>query len=544
MRLKCVGLHDAPLTMIDTKLTRPRCSGMQSYSVGDLVVDGSRRQVTRDGQEIALGGLTFDLLYVLACEAPGFVSNDELMRRVWPKLVVGPETVSQRVKRLRDALGDDSKSPRYIEAMRGRGYRLIAPTAMLAGAAAMVPSLTTRELPAAARGLRIPRWIALAGLGVLLVAAGLWVVALQHRPGAASHTQSALVRNPAAERLYLRAVALGHSGSTRNSIEAFQLLDQAIELDPRFARALAYRARGHMIFAAMGNPVPHVLEDAERDAGEALGIDPNLADGHWALGVNDAARGNWLSSEGHFRRAIALSPSEPELRADYAVFVLETAGRLRAAIAASDDAYRLAPTSPFIRALAAAAYSFAGQDHEALSLLVTTQPDEPHDTQLPSLILGTAAVRAGRFDEAADRVIPTLASALRTSGGDAVLRKLYSTIATSAARPAAVAALREWLGKLRRNEFDPAAAKVFITVLAQNGRLDDAFAIADRLLDELGNQGTVGDAWGLLWTPELSAFRRDPRFQRLVERLKLPDYWRHVGPPDACRFEADQLDCS
>ena len=58
--------------------------------------------------------------------APDLVSLDDLMQRMWPCLVVGVETVSQRVMKLRAALADDSKEPRYIVGVRGRGYRLVA----------------------------------------------------------------------------------------------------------------------------------------------------------------------------------------------------------------------------------------------------------------------------------------------------------------------------------------------------------------------------------------------------------------------------------
>src|SRR5262249_20723690 len=37
-----------------------------------------------------------------------------------------PETIVQRVKLLRGALGDDPRAPRYIEGVRGRGYRMVA----------------------------------------------------------------------------------------------------------------------------------------------------------------------------------------------------------------------------------------------------------------------------------------------------------------------------------------------------------------------------------------------------------------------------------
>jgi adenylate cyclase len=95
--------------------------------VGDLLVEPGLGRVTRGGKEIPLPKLSFELLLALTRAAPNLLSLDALMGKVWPGLVVSPETVSQRVKLLRDALGDDPKAPRYIGGLRGRGYRLIAP---------------------------------------------------------------------------------------------------------------------------------------------------------------------------------------------------------------------------------------------------------------------------------------------------------------------------------------------------------------------------------------------------------------------------------
>ncbi len=97
------------------------------YRVGDLLIDTGRQRVTRDGNAIALPKLSYDLLIALVRAAPNLLSIDALMGEVWPKLVVSPETVSQRIKLLRDALGDDPRNPRYVEGLRGRGYRLIPP---------------------------------------------------------------------------------------------------------------------------------------------------------------------------------------------------------------------------------------------------------------------------------------------------------------------------------------------------------------------------------------------------------------------------------
>lgn len=97
------------------------------YRVGDLCVLPGIQRVLREGREIALPRLSFNLLRALIRAAPNTLSVDELMDRVWPGLVVSPETVTQRIKLLRDALSDDSHAPRYIGLVRGRGYRLLLP---------------------------------------------------------------------------------------------------------------------------------------------------------------------------------------------------------------------------------------------------------------------------------------------------------------------------------------------------------------------------------------------------------------------------------
>ena len=94
--------------------------------MGDLRVDTGQARVRRGDVEIALPRLSFDLLLALIEAAPRIASIDELMERVWPGLVVSPETVNQRVSLLRAALEDDPKGPKYIAVVRRRGYRLVA----------------------------------------------------------------------------------------------------------------------------------------------------------------------------------------------------------------------------------------------------------------------------------------------------------------------------------------------------------------------------------------------------------------------------------
>lgn len=94
--------------------------------VADLVVDLERRSVRRGAQMLDLPDRSFRLLEALIRHAPEQVSKDELIAAVWDDAVVSDETLAQRVRLLRQSLGDDSQNPRYIASVRGRGYRLVA----------------------------------------------------------------------------------------------------------------------------------------------------------------------------------------------------------------------------------------------------------------------------------------------------------------------------------------------------------------------------------------------------------------------------------
>jgi len=97
----------------------------RQFRVHDLHVDLDRERVSRGNQFIGLPALSFRLFAVLISRAPYKVSKDDLIREVWGDVVVGDETLAQRVRLLRQALGEDSQNPRYFSSVRGQGYRLI-----------------------------------------------------------------------------------------------------------------------------------------------------------------------------------------------------------------------------------------------------------------------------------------------------------------------------------------------------------------------------------------------------------------------------------
>lgn len=97
----------------------------QRLRIDDLVLDPGTRRIYRSEEVIELPRLSWRLLMTLVNAAPDIVTHDELCDRVWPGRVVGPETLTQRIKLLRRSLGDAASEPRYIGAARGVGYRLL-----------------------------------------------------------------------------------------------------------------------------------------------------------------------------------------------------------------------------------------------------------------------------------------------------------------------------------------------------------------------------------------------------------------------------------
>jgi TolB-like protein/DNA-binding winged helix-turn-helix (wHTH) protein len=143
----------------------------QAWQAGDLRIDPEMQSVERAGQLIALPPLSFNVLLALVQAAPKFVSNDALMTQVWIGQIVSLETVTQRIKLLRDAIDDDPRKPRYIEGQRGRGYRFVAPVARLPPAP---PPQSTAEGPRAR--VRKPEWIAASLSAALLLGVGGWLL--------------------------------------------------------------------------------------------------------------------------------------------------------------------------------------------------------------------------------------------------------------------------------------------------------------------------------------------------------------------------------
>lgn len=113
----------AVLRRLDLKAPVP---GVTAYRRGELEIDAAAREARVAGRRVRLTGTEWRLLEVLVANAGWVVPHDRLAARVWGREDPADlESLRVFVRRLRAKLGDDAAVPRYLETMRGVGYRML-----------------------------------------------------------------------------------------------------------------------------------------------------------------------------------------------------------------------------------------------------------------------------------------------------------------------------------------------------------------------------------------------------------------------------------
>ena len=96
--------------------------------VGDLYVDPGTHQAILNGESLAVTRQEFDLLLALARSSGRVLSRESLLLEVAERdFEVFDRSIDVHISSLRKKLGDDAKSPRWIETVRGVGYLLKRP---------------------------------------------------------------------------------------------------------------------------------------------------------------------------------------------------------------------------------------------------------------------------------------------------------------------------------------------------------------------------------------------------------------------------------
>jgi DNA-binding winged helix-turn-helix (wHTH) protein/Flp pilus assembly protein TadD len=276
------------------------------YRLLDLTIDLARQRVARGDTALDVTGLSFQLLACLLTRGDRVVGFDELMDVVWAPAVVNEETLTQRVRLLRQALGDDARQPRYIRTVRGRGYQLGAPP---------------EPLGDESQRRRHSLWPAFAAVGVLAaVALGASFLAREQKPVPTAQ-----------QELIQRAYWYAAMGQRDNNERALALYDRALHEAPDDADALTGASRTRSARTCLYNTGEEDARDALRLANRAVSLRPDLARAWSALGYAHDCLGDISGAIAGYERAVRLDPADDASRSS-AAYLYQEQGHLADAL--------------------------------------------------------------------------------------------------------------------------------------------------------------------------------------------------------------------
>lgn len=123
------------------------------YLLGPNRLDLARRVLHGpDGAVLPLAGRAFDVLAYLVEHRYRVISKDELLKAVWPKVVVEENNLAQAITAIRRALGDSREAPRWVTTVAGRGYQFVGDAEPLPPSPSPAPAELSPPLPDAPAG--------------------------------------------------------------------------------------------------------------------------------------------------------------------------------------------------------------------------------------------------------------------------------------------------------------------------------------------------------------------------------------------------------
>ena len=287
------------------------------YRLLDLSIDLARQRVERDGHVLDVQGLSFRLLACLLAHGTDVVSFDTLIGEIWSPAVVGEETVTQRVKLLRQSLGDDGRQPRYIRSVRGRGYQLCEP-----------PRIESDSPPQAWSKQR--RYMVAAGASAMIALAIFGTVAIMRRSSGPTRAPTA------AQELSQRAAYYAGIGQRDNNERAVALYEQALVLAPGDTKLQIGLSRAYSARVCLYNFPYEWTGRAQQLAEDALKSNPHQANAWSALAYAHDCRGDMSAAIAAYEHALELDPDDDATRASVA-YLYQEQGRLADALRANLD---------------------------------------------------------------------------------------------------------------------------------------------------------------------------------------------------------------
>jgi DNA-binding winged helix-turn-helix (wHTH) protein/tetratricopeptide (TPR) repeat protein len=337
--------------------------------------------------------------------------------------------------------------------------------------------------------------------------------------------------------LYLHACDIAAvSGWGDDAQAAYGIVDtfrQVTVRAPRFAQGHSKLAWQLAYYSDFLTADPRT--EAEREARQALALDPKDSDAYVALALARPTS-DYAGRERLMDKALALDPSSANAN-NFEAGLLVNVGRMREALAYLQRAAAANPVSQEANDDVAVLLVANGQTAAGNAQLERLSRLWPNSAALWYDRLNVYGLE-GRTDDSLALLDDRQSWPKSFSDADVALIRT-GILAGRSRTPAAIADARRQM--LTAPARIPIALQGRIAVLAGLGLVDDAFQLADRWA-----------RWGMteystprfLFDPGMSAFRRDPRFMPFAARLGLVDYWRSSGKwPDFCAEPGLPYDC-
>jgi len=358
--------------------------------------------------------------------------------------------------------------------------------------------------------------VASAGLAAAVVVAALfaaavgWLIAGRPQSGDARAAASSAVA-VARQEAFRQAWTLAEHEGAPGPRQAAARFAELIAADPTFAPAHAGLVLAHAYLSMnpyQGLTFAQTQATMRAAALEALRLDPGLAEGHVALGWVHAREFEWSEAERAFRQALRIAPALTAAYTGLAISTLQPLGRLAEAEQLLRDAGHLDPLAPGLALTLGRVLLYAGRPYEAIAVLEPVEPGRRTDANflLVDVFLGRALMQAGRAAEALlllERRRQRLVNPDATP--DPWAAWAYVALGHRGQAEALAAA----------NDRLPFRRAIINGAL---GRTDRMFDGLDAMLEQEPQRLAQ-----LLRAPELIRYRSNPRFRRLVARLRLDD---------------------
>jgi serine/threonine-protein kinase len=318
-------------------------------------------------------------------------------------------------------------------------------------------------------------------------------------------------RDSAAQDLYLRARELRYQVRDVKSMQAaIDLLDTAIGRDPNYVEAYRFKAdilaRLGTVDATSPADMADKLAQAEAAAKHAIALEPRLGTAYDVLARIDAARFNFGGAVQNMRRALALSPEDPDVISSASEFI-DQFGDSRKALDLADKAIARDPLLAAYRIQRGFVLFTLRAYPQAIASYRKAMELAPNLIRIHTFI-AQSLVLMNRYADARTELETQPADDAQRLTGEAFLAA-RSGDATSVDRT--IARMRELFGD--------AASYQYAQVYAQGRNSNRAFA-------QLDNAVHVKDPGLLLLAkdPYLDPIRGDPRYPTLLKRLNFP-HW-------------------